>query len=500
MIRECLENITNGVEIRKNLIALKAQCKEYAGKHALLYALNNKLDVLYDLLKEEDPKIRKNVALILGQLGVQESLSKLYEAYEKEKTLFVKSSYLAAMKELDYRPCLEQLRQRENELQNMEFPEESSKHLQEERKLLQEMLLTMEGQKKHKFTGWNKPSRVILLTNRNFQGVTADQIKSHRPKVFNAGVQARTDDLKEIYKVRTFSELLFVLEGQSSLKVPKDASLDEMAKKMAKDIADGSLLEFLQERHSGKAPFYFRIECKNKMDRKQKSNFTKKLAAYLQTNTKDALRNSTSHYEVELRLVENKSGDFNFLIKLYTYEDPRFSYRREALATSIQPVNAALAMELVRPYLKEGAQVIDPFCGVGTMLIERGKLLPTGDVYGVDIYGQGIEGARTNTELAGQKINYINRDFFDFSHGYLFDEVISNMPRVMGQKTNKEITDLYIKFWLKIQIHLGKDATIVLYCYDRDILRKTLPKTFSIKEEFEISKKEGSYVYVLKHV
>ena len=139
MIRECLENITNGVEIRKNLIALKAQCKEYAGKHALLYALNNKLDVLYDLLKEEDPKIRKNVALILGQLGVQESLSKLYEAYEKEKTLFVKSSYLAAMKELDYRPCLEQLRQRENELQNMEFPEESSKHLQEERKLLQEM-------------------------------------------------------------------------------------------------------------------------------------------------------------------------------------------------------------------------------------------------------------------------------------------------------------------------------------------------------------------------
>ena len=284
------------------------------------------------------------------------------------------------------------------------------------------------------------------------------------------------------------------------MKVPKDASLDEMAKKMAKDIADGSLLEFLQERHSGKAPFYFRIECKNKMDRKQKSNFTKKLAAYLQTNTKDALRNSTSHYEVELRLVENKSGDFNFLIKLYTYEDPRFSYRREALATSIQPVNAALAMELVRPYLKEGAQVIDPFCGVGTMLIERGKLLPTGDVYGVDIYGQGIEGARTNTELAGQKINYINRDFFDFSHGYLFDEVISNMPRVMGQKTNKEITDLYIKFWLKIQKHLGKDATIVLYCYDRDILRKTLPKTLSIKEEFEISKKEGSYVYVLKHV
>ena len=107
MIREILENIQNNLDVRKNLIALKNEIKEVAGKHALLYAIGNELQMFYDLLKEEDPKIRKNAATILGKLGVQESLNHLFQAYEKEQTLFVKSSYLSAMKELVFciKPC-----------------------------------------------------------------------------------------------------------------------------------------------------------------------------------------------------------------------------------------------------------------------------------------------------------------------------------------------------------------------------------------------------------
>ena len=97
------------------------------------------------------------------------------------------------------------------------------------------------------------------------------------------------------------------------------------------------------------------------------------------------------------------------------------------------------------------------------------------------------------------RINYINRDFFDFQHEYLFDEVISNMPRVMGKKTTRDIHEIYIKFWKKIQEHIGKDAVLVLYCYDREILMDTLPKNrFTIKEEFEISKKEGAYLFIIQ--
>ena len=324
MIREYLEQIENGMDVRKNLIALKAACKDSAGRTAVLYALNNQLQVFYDLLKSEEPKIRKNVALILGQLGVQDSLVPLFDAYEKEETLFVKSSYLTAIRELDYRQYLEVFKKRLQELQSQEIEESNRKHIKEECKLLQDMILALEGYQKHTFTGWKVPSRIILMTNRNFREITAEQIKSHHPKVFNAGVQARTSDLKEIFEVRTFKELLFVLEDKSSL-TKEGKTVDEMARMLAKQISDSSLLQFLQERHQGETPFYFRIECKNKMDLKQKSVFTKKLGSYLQEQSENQLINSTSHYEVELRLIENKSGNFNFLIKLFTLKDSRFS-------------------------------------------------------------------------------------------------------------------------------------------------------------------------------
>ena len=70
------------------------------------------------------------------------------------------------------------------------------------------------------------------------------------------------------------------------------------------------------------------------------------------------------------------------------------------MAASIAPVNAALAVELARPYLRENGQVLDPFCGVGTMLTERAKALPAHDLYGVDIYRDAIEKARRNAENA----------------------------------------------------------------------------------------------------
>lgn len=62
-------------------------------------------------------------------------------------------------------------------------------------------------------------------------------------------------------------------------------------------------------------------------------------------------------------------------------------------------------------YLEKYAQVLDPFCGVGTLLIERNKLVRTRTMYGIDIFGEAIEGGRQNAVLAGVGINYICRNF-----------------------------------------------------------------------------------------
>ena len=75
-------------------------------------------------LKEEDPKVRKNAALILGMTGDQEILPALMEAYENEETLFVKSDYVKAMQKLDCTDYLTPLKLRLEELQKMQAEEE----------------------------------------------------------------------------------------------------------------------------------------------------------------------------------------------------------------------------------------------------------------------------------------------------------------------------------------------------------------------------------------
>lgn len=110
----------------------------------------------------------------------------------------------------------------------------------------------------------------------------------------------------------------------------------------------------------------------------------------------------------------------------------------------------ALILELSREWLTKGAQVLDPFCGVGTMLVERTKILPADPLYGVDVYGEAIEKGRENAELAGIPIHFINRDILDFTHDYLFDEIISDMPGTGRSKDKGQILDLYERFLKKV--------------------------------------------------
>ena len=140
--------------------------------------------------------------------------------------------------------------------------------------------------------------------------------------------------------------------------------------------------------------------------------FVKKLSGQIEKLSGRKLINSTTNYEVELRLIENKEGNCNMRVKLFTLRDERFSYRREVISMSIRPVNAALTVALAKEYMKKDAQVLDPFCGVGTMLIERHKAVPANTSYGLDILEEAVDKAKINTEAAHQVIHYINRISF----------------------------------------------------------------------------------------
>lgn len=491
MIRDTFDKIKNGQEIRQNLIQLKVELKEEYNKTALLYYIGKDWEVFESLLMHEDPKVRKNTALIIGELSLPGFLDRLYYAYEKEEQLFVKSSYLTAMGGYDYGDYKDKLSLRITEINNSPINESNKKHINEELQILSKMMIQLEGVKKHKFSGYHMPMGAVLLTNRNYNNVTLEQLDTNKAKLFNAGVMLQTSELKKVLPIRTYSEILFYLKDLKSCHNDH--------KKAAKEIVESSLLSFLKESHEGDYPFYFRIELKSKMELNKKSAFTKRLGMEIELLSKRKLINTTSNYEVELRLIENKEGSYNLLLKLYTLNDQRFMYRKNVVASSIQPHNAALVMALAQKYLIKDAQVLDPFCGVGTMLAERKMIETTKTMYGLDIYGTAVEYAKENLGKEFGSTFFINRDFFDFTHEHLFDEIITNMPRVMGHKEEEEIHRIYRRFFIKAKEHLKKDGIIVFYSHNKEYVAKYSKENhFKILEEFEINKKEGAYVYVLK--
>lgn len=492
MIRDTYTNIIENKEVRQNLIKLKSEIKEGFNKSALLYQIGTDYTLFEQLLEHEDPKVRKNIALIIGELALPGFLEKLFAAYLKEEQLFVKSSYLTAVKKFNYSSLLSELKKRIDFLSSIQVDVNNKKHVNEEIRALSDLILDAEGTKHHEFIGFNIHSELVLLTNRNYKNITLEQLKTHRAKEFNAGILVKTNNLNEILPIRTYDELLFMLEDLKSC----DYNVDDAATLITKS----SLMKFLSMRHKGDVPFYFRIELKSKLALDKKSAFTKKLGSEIERLSERKLINTTSNYEFELRLIENKEGNLNVLIKLYTLKDERFLYRINSIATSITPVNAALMTSLSKEYMTEDAQILDPFCGVGTMLIERHKLIQAGTMYGLDIYSSAIDKAKENMKQAHTHINLINRDFFDFKHEYLFDEIITNMPRVLGHKEEQDILKLYQMFFLKAPEHLNQGGVMILYSHNKEYIKKFANKEwYQIKQEFEISKKEGAYLYVIQY-
>ena len=520
MVQKIWNQILENVDTRQNLSKLREVIKEKNNKEVCRKLVKENELILEKLLESKDAKTRKNVALLIGDLQLSFMQMALWRAYEKEETLFVRSSYLIAMQKLDMAAFLKPIKAQLQKLSEMKVEENNQKHIREEMQELNKLIISIEGIKKHKFTGWQKESEIILLANRRHLETVLMEIKelpdisTYDAKLMNAGIRLKTASLEQLMEVRTWQEILFLVPGMKTCE--KDPV------KAAETIASSKLVEFLEERHKGETPFYFRVEVKmqttsvinskdgaknkgggkNEQEKRtleEKLKFVKKFVYALEEKSQGKLINTTSDYEVELRLVENKDGRFNVMVKLYTMEDHRFDYRQEVVASSIRPVNAALLVQLAKEYMIEDARVLDPFCGVGTMLIERQKKISADTSYGLDIFEEAIEKARRNTEEAGQLIHYVNRDCFTFTHEYLFDEVFTNMPFVQGRKTPLEIYEIYERFFETARKLVRSGGIIALYTHDKTYVDKlSLKSGFNILKKCQINVKEDTWLYVMR--
>ena len=177
----------------------------------------------------------------------------------------------------------------------------------------------------------------------------------------------------------------------------------------------------------------------------KKSTFARRFSAELERLSGRMLVNAPSDYEIELRLLEKRDGGYACFLKLLTIAHGRFAYRKNAVAASIHPATAAMIVALAEPYLKENAQILDPFCGVGTMLIEGYPCPARKNTELISLARRSGEPGRMH-HMRGE-INFINRDYFDFTHAYLFDEIITNMPvrEESQRKTGHFLRQIFLK-------------------------------------------------------
>ncbi len=485
-LAEAYRDLKAKKEIRRSLSEIRREIRTEAGR-AEWDRLADGEELVMRALSDPDPKARKNAAALLGDLECKDAADVLYDAYEWEETRFVRAEYLNALKFTDCRAYLPQLKERQQELLTSETEEDSRKHVREELRALTDLIRSQEKKEAaHHFSGLKQETEVVLMTDPAFAEAAAAEV-TDRKKVITGGVRVRTADLEDLLKIRPVRELLFV----------RPALRGETPEELAEAMLEDGLLTFLNEVHREDGIFCFRMELVGP-EGEVRTRLMKNIAAALEDASGFQLLNSISEYELELRLVRRRDGGYLFFVKLFTIPDMRFRYRREVISAGMQPYLAAGLVALAGPFIQEHAQVLDCFCGAGTLLIERNYLLPTRSCYGIDTFGEAVKKARINSETAKMPIHYINRDFFDFTHEYLFDEIYADFPE-MPENDRAEADRFYRRFLEKAETLLNDGGCVFVYTRENNLLKKQLRLSgrYRILQETVIQKKSGKTFYVL---
>ncbi len=483
---ELVQKFIGGEAGREDLASVAKRIKNSAVMASLVENEDFR-SVFCDYFKNEDPKVRKNTAKLAALLEDERLSKTLYNAYREEETLYVRPQILKALVACGCDEFLEELKDRLVKLKKTSFSPEEEKHVAIEIRTLEELT----GGGCHTFTGFMSPCELFLTTLPGTEDITVKLAADHAPKAVSGGVRVSVKKLQSILDIRTVEEFLFLIPGFTASDAEPAA--------LAKAICKSNLLLFLDRRHKEQdMPYRFRIGLKLRED-KDSASFIKKLSRELEFGSGHRLVNSTDDYEIELRITERKDGKASCLLKLYTLKDDRFSYRTKTISKGLRPSVAATAIAFAKEYLDGKAQVLDPFCGSGTLLIERAKALGAKNLYGVDIFGEAVTAARENTANAGFKANYINRDFFDFTHEYLFEEIITELPSETGNDKDdpKEILKLYRDFLEKSGSHLASGGVLLVLTRRKDIFEKALGRSdYVLQKKLEAGKNLG--IYVLK--
>jgi len=305
--------------------------------------IGNSKEKLSALLLHSDPKVRKNVCGVIGELGDPAYLEALYSAYNSEEKLFVRYSYVLAIGNCGSENDAERLKNMFDEVVKNEKASKANdslvttnKHINEEKLALTRAIDKLSPMLRHEFKGFENPVS-MLLTVMNYQyQLTIKELdeKLIDGRLTDDGILIFEKDLDKVYTCRTFYELLYPLADCTELEFDY--------KVIATEIMNANIVDFLNQSHYSdiNSPFSYRVEFKTMDSNRERSDFVKNLSRELDEISCGDLKNSPSSYEVEIRIIE-KNNLCSVFVKLYSYKDNRFVYRKNDLATSINPVTGS---------------------------------------------------------------------------------------------------------------------------------------------------------------
>lgn len=426
---------------RAALRALADLCRKKSVREDVAALVTESADKLIAI---PDDKARKTAYVLIGLCAPDACADKLVQALKDEKTRFVRPSIILA---------LGNTLSPEKYLSSYVIEPGKPKHMNEERDALKKAL------------GKAAASQTIKkLSLPDWCAVTF---------ISKDALTAEMDGLGLPFRESSLSSLLDVKTADLDRLRCYEQALYDLGKMGEYERAAKALDAF------GCRGYRYRVEAGAIPSEHRRDT----IQAVSEGLARFGYEDNPSGYAFEIRLLHNR------MAAIFP-GDTRFEYRKQAIPASINPVTAASIMRLCRPYMRADARVLDPFCGSGTMLIERGLILQTQTLVGVDISPFAIRAACENRKASGQKIALIHGDALQFGASR-FDEIVSNMPFGIRVSKHAENERLYAMFAGRLKSLLEDGGYAFLYTLEKKLLRDSVRNNSSLKIINEVIMESG---------
>ena len=472
--------MANGVQGDASALAeLVTLSRRKLGREALLDP--GKHASLRSLLASQSPKVRKNTARLLGELGQKGDARALLAALESEKTLFVLPSIILALGNCGGEEAFERIQLLKTEWEQREASPDENKHREEILSAATKALLSREDGRIIECTGLPDLNWHLIPPGGGLPLLMQEaEEKAISGRSVLGGLSIRNTSYEQLLSLRCFEEALLPIAAAPL--PPQKEERDHLAM-WADDVRKVAepFVSLLAARYQP-APIPYRIELRN-LPHEQRGTLARALSKALDADGR--LQNRPSAYVAELRL-ERFDSRMQLFGKLFLPPDTRFEYRKESLPASIAPATAACLLRFARPHMKDGARVVDPCCGSGTLLVERARLLSVSDSLGIDNANQAVSAARKNIRAAGvgESIEVVAGDLRRFNARQRFDELVANLPFGVRVGDGDDADRLYESLFSRLDEWLLPDGFALLYSTRKQVVDRLCARSrWKIREQ-----------------